>query len=159
MITNFFTLLHCHRPLSLHMFCTLYHTILQCFLPSFLYVPMPIVKSSHNNSGFSSVPSSSINCINTTTTCAFTTPYPNVYIVQFKGLALLVVCLLKLHVINLVIKITCKRSYLCLVGLSAWITTWRSFFSPFSKLLSAQFCRNVVCLHGDVFFLLHYYLY
>jgi hypothetical protein len=47
----------------------------------------------------------------------------------------------------------CKRSYLCLASLDAWITNGRSFFSLFPKLPNAQFWLNVVCLHVDVFFL------
>jgi hypothetical protein len=44
------------------------------------------------------VPSLLINFINTTITCASTTPYQGACNAQFKGLALLVVCLYKLHV-------------------------------------------------------------
>jgi hypothetical protein len=113
----------------------------------------PLFVSSHNNSSSSLVPSSLINCINITIAGASTTPYPSACIAQFEGLALLVVCLSKLHVISFAIKITYKRSYLCLASLDAWITSGRSFFNPFLKLPSAQFCPNVVCLHVDVYFL------
>jgi hypothetical protein len=54
---------------------------------------------------------------------------------------------------SLFVKITCRRSYLCLASLDAWITNGRSFFNPFPRFLSAQFCPNVVCLHVDVSFL------
>ncbi len=118
-MTNLFTLGHRHHPLSLRMFCILYRTILQYLPPLFLYAPTPIVESSHNSFGFSLMPSSLINCINITIAGAFTTPCPSACIAQFKGLALLVVYLSKLHVISLVIEITCKRSYFCLEGLDA----------------------------------------
>ncbi len=128
------------HPSSLHMFYSLYHIVLQRLLPSFFYVHAPVVECSHNNSHFSPMPSSLINCIDTITTGASTTPYLGACIAQFKGLTLLVV-------------ITCRRSSLCLTSLDARITSGRSFFNLFSKLPSAQFCSNVVCLHGDVSFL------
>ncbi len=89
---------HRPHPSLLCMFCALYGTVLQCLPPSFPYTPMRVVECSHNNFGSFPVPSSLINCIDTTTTNASTTPYLGVCIAQFKGLALLVVCLYKLHV-------------------------------------------------------------
>ncbi len=101
---------------------------------------MPIVKCSHNSFFFSPIPSSLINCIDTIATSASTTPYLGACIAQFKGLTLLV-------------ETTCRRSYLWLASLDAQITSGRLFFNLFSKLPTAQFCLNVVCLHGDVSFL------
>jgi hypothetical protein len=86
-----FALGHYCRPSSLHMFFILYHTFLQLFHPSFFYEHAPIVKCSHNNSGFSLVPLSLIDYIDTIAIGA--SPYPGACIAQFKGLALLVVCL------------------------------------------------------------------
>jgi hypothetical protein len=135
-----FVLRCCCRHVSLHMFCSLYCIVLQCFPPSFLYMHAPIVKCSHNNSHFFRMPSSLINYIDTIATNASITPYLGACIAQFKGFTLLV-------------ETTCRRSYICLASLDAQITSGRSFFSPFSKFPSARFCLNVVCLHGDVYFL------
>jgi hypothetical protein len=84
---------HCRHPSSLRMFCTLYHTVLQHFPPSFLYAHVPIVEYFHNNFGYFSVPSLLIDCIDTIATNACTTPYLSACIAQFEGLAMLVVCL------------------------------------------------------------------
>ncbi len=54
---------------------------------------------------------------------------------------------------SLLVEITCRRNYLCLQSLDAWIGSGRSLFNPFQKLPSTQFCSNVVWLHGDAFFL------
>jgi len=133
MMSNLFTLKRHCRPLSLHMYCALYYIILQCLPPSFLYAPTPIIKCSHNNSGFFPMPFLLIDYIDTIAIGDFTTLYPNVCIAQFKGPTLLVGCLSKLHVIRLVIKITCRRSYFLLASLDPWITSGRSFFGPFFK--------------------------
>jgi hypothetical protein len=63
------------------------------------------------------VPFLLIDYIDTTAIGDFTTPYPNVCIAQFKGPTLLVGRLSKLHVIRLVIEITCKKSYFLLASL------------------------------------------
>ncbi len=106
MMMDLFASRHHHHPSSLHMFYSLYHIVLQRLLPSFSYMHAPVVKCSHNNSHFSPMPSSLINCIDTITTCASTTPYLGACIAQFESLTLLVV-------------ITCRRSYLYLASLDA----------------------------------------
>ncbi len=85
MTTDLFALKHRRRPLSLDMFCALYRIVLQRLLPSFLYSHVPIIKCSPNTCGSALMPSSLINCIDTTATSASTTPYLGACIAQFES--------------------------------------------------------------------------